>query len=33
MGRTFQEFGVLVSGVLCGAAFTLIALMIAGALQ
>jgi len=30
MGRTFQEFGVLVGGLACGAAFTVIALFIAG---
>ena len=33
MGRTFQEFGVLVSGLVCGAAFMLIALGIAGLFQ
>ncbi len=33
MGRTFQEVGVLVSGLLCGAAFTLIALAIVGVFQ
>lgn len=33
MGRTFQEVGVLVSGLLCGAGFTVIALALAGVLH
>jgi hypothetical protein len=32
MGRTFQEFVVLISGLLCGAVFMLIALAVSGAL-
>jgi len=32
MGRTFQEFGVLVGGLACGAAFMVIALAVAGVL-
>ncbi len=31
MGRTFQEVGILFSGLACGAAFTVIALFVAGA--
>lgn len=33
MGRTFQAFGVLVSGLLCGAAFMMIALFVSGAIH
>lgn len=33
MGRSFQEFGVLISGLLCGAAFTLILLVVVGAIN
>lgn len=31
MGRSFQEVGVLISGLLCGGAFTIILLVIVGA--
>lgn len=31
MGRTFQEFVVLIGGLSCGAGFTIIALLLAGA--
>ncbi len=30
MGRTFQEFVVLMCGVMCGAAFMMIALAVSG---
>lgn len=30
MGRTFDVFGVLIGGLVCGASFTLVALLLAG---